>query len=427
MSNNVTLTPKVFGKLVLFDLGGNLSIASNMSNQLTPEFAKKSYKVGDTVQFFKPYRFSGGTGIDWAPEPIVDQVGSGSVRQIAKVHYQMGSVERTLDIREAMRLYTGPAGRTLANTINNQSAVFAANNALNSVGTPGTAPTSEATYLAAGDVIVEAGLPDNEKLKLFINRKMSTAFVSGVKTLQNPTGALNKQWMRGEMADSLGYDVTRDQTIATRTNGTFSGTPLINGANQTAAGGNNSTMTLNTDGWTSGACTLNVGDRFTIGSAASATIGGVNAVHPQTRQSTGRQQIFTVVTQISDTTGTINMVVAPAITPATLGTAQGANQYANVDISPVDNAIITMVGTTALTNIIQGLLMHESAFGFISVPLWNPTGGVIAAEVLTDPDTGLTMNLVKYFDGDNREEKTRFDCLWDNFKMYPEMACVIQS
>jgi hypothetical protein len=46
---------------------------------ITPEFAKKQYKVGDTVQFYKPYRFVGGERVsDWEPEPIVDQVGSAS-------------------------------------------------------------------------------------------------------------------------------------------------------------------------------------------------------------------------------------------------------------------------------------------------------------------------------------------------------------
>lgn len=420
MSNNVVLTPKVFAKLIMMDLGGDLSIASNMSSQLTPEFAKKSYKVGDTVEFFKPYRFVGGDGIGFEPEPISDQVGSASVRQISKVHYQMGSVERTLDIREAQRLYSGPASRALGNKINNRSAVFAANNALNSVGTPGTAPNSEATYLAAGDILCELGLPENEKLKLFINRRMSTAFVSGVKSLFNPTGALSRQWNKGEMQDSLGYEVIRDQTIANRTNGVFGGTPLVNGAAQQADGGNNATMSLITDGWSSGATTLQPGDRFTLGSASSATVGGVNSVHPQTRQSTGRQQVFTVQQTVSDTTGAITMVIAPAITPT--------GQYQNVDSAPVDNAIITMIGTTGLTNITQGLLMHESAFGFISVPMWNPpANGVIAAEVISDPETGLNMNMLKYLDGDNREEKTRFDCLWDNCNLYREMACVIQS
>ncbi len=422
MSNNVILTPKVYAKLVMLDLGGGLSIAMNMSSAITPEFAKKQYKVGDTVQYYKPYRFVGGDGIGWDPEPIVDQVGTASVRQVSKVHYQMGSVERTLDIREAMRLYTTPAANALKNKINNRSAIFAANNALNSVGTPGTAPTSEATYLAAGDILCELGLPENETVKLFINRKMSTAFVSGVKSLFNPAGALSKQWTKGEMQDSLGYEIIRDQTIATRTNGTFSVVGLVNGANQTAEGGNNATMSLTVDGMTA---TFKQGDRFTLGSDSSATVGGVESVHPQTRVSTGRQQVFTI--QQDSAANPTALVIAPAITPATL--ASPGNQYANVNIAPVDNAIITMIGTTGLTGITQGLLMHESAFGFISVPMWSPPDGkgTIAAEVITDPETGLNLNMVKYFDGDNREEKTRFDCLWDNCNLYREMAVVIQA
>ena len=107
--------------------------------------------------------------------------------------------------------------------------------------------------------------------------------------------------------------------------------------------------------------------------------------------------------------------------------ASGANQYANVNISPVDNAIITMIGTTALTGITQGLLLHENAFAFVSVPMWNPEGGVISANVITDPETGLSISQVNYFDGDNRQSKWRFDCLWDNGNLYREMAVVIQS
>lgn len=411
----------MFGKLVLFDMGGGLKVARNMSSALTPEYANKALKKGNSVQFYKPYRFVGGEGIEWQPEPIVDQVGTATVNQISKVHYQMGSVERTLDIREAMKLYTRPVAIGLTSKINNRSAAFAANNALNSVGTAGTAPTSEVTYLAAGDVLCELGLPDGEELNLYINRKMSSAYVTGVKANFNPTPTLSKQWNQGSMQDQLGYNVVRDQTIATRTNGTYSGSIVVNGAQQ-AEGGNNATMTLTISGITG---TLKQGDRFTIGSAASATLNGVNSVHPQTRQTTGRQQVFTV--QQDSAANPTTVVVAPAITPATL--AFPGNQYANVDIAAPDQGIITIVsGTTGQTNIVQGLLMHEMAFGFISVPMWNPPqNGVIAAEVLTDPETGLNMNMLKYLDGDNREEKTRYDCLWDNCNLYREMACVIQA
>jgi hypothetical protein len=98
-----------------------------------------------------------------------------------------------------------------------------------------------------------------------------------------------------------------------------------------------------------------------------------------------------------------------------------------VDSGAGDQAIITMVGTTGLTNITQGLLMHESLSASSASRCGTAGNGVIAAEVITDPETGLNMNMVKYFDGDNREEKTRFDCLWDNCNMYREMAVVIQA
>ena len=63
MSNNVVLTPKVMARLTLMDLGGSLKVVKNFSTEVTQEFGKKEYKVGDTVQVRKPYRFVGGDGI----------------------------------------------------------------------------------------------------------------------------------------------------------------------------------------------------------------------------------------------------------------------------------------------------------------------------------------------------------------------------
>lgn len=409
---NVILTPKVILNLALMNLGGKLSVARNMSRALTKEFAKKSYKVGDTVQYWKPYRFVGGNGLDYDPEAITDQVGSVTVNQMPHVHFEWNLVERTLDLREANELYGVPVAMALAAKINSMAATYAANNALNSVGTPGTAPTTPLTYLTAGDVLCELGLPEGEELNLIINRRMSSAYVNGTTNLFNPTGMLSKQYSKGEMVDSLGYNVIRDQTINVRTNGTFGGSPVVNGGGQSGNDGNNGTMTLNTNGWSSGATSLKLGDKFTIAN--------VNSVHPQTRVSTGRLQIFTVQADISDTTGAINMVVAPAIT--------ATGPYQNVDSTPAASAVITVIGTTALANIQQGLLMHKNAFAFVSVPLNEPasgSGGKMTQS--TDPDTGLTMCHTVFFDGNKLVEKHRFDTLIGFGPLYKEMACVVQA
>lgn len=415
---NVTVTPKVILELGLMSLGSKLNIARNMTRSISKEFGKDNYKVGDTVKYYKPYRFIGGEGIDYDPEPVIDQIGSLTVDRTPHVHFGWGLVERTLDVREAFKLYGEPVGMAMAAKINAMAATFAANNALGSVGTPGTAPTSEVSYLAAGDVLVEGGLPDDEDVNLYINRKMSSAFVTGTKTLRNDVGAISAQWRTGEMQNSLGYKVVRDQTINTHVNGTWTAVGLVNGTQQ-AEGGNNATMTLNTDGWTSGGTAVKLGDKFLIGSATSATVGGVEATHPQTRISTGRQQTFTFQADISDTTGTLNGVIAPAITPS--------GQYQNVNTAAIDNAIITMIGTSGVTST-QGLLMTQNAFAFISVPLSKSAeGSGVKQTIATDPETGLSMMHTVFTDGRPMTENHRFDALVGFGNIYRELAVVIQA
>lgn len=414
--NNVILTTRTFARLMLFDLRSMLNVVKNMNHGVSEEFGKESdYKVGDNIQVRKPYRFVGGDGVDWDPEPLVDQVTNVTISGVPHVHFQWGSIGKTLDLREAMKNYTKPAAIAMASKINAGGATWAANNALNSVGTPGTPPTDEVSYLTAGDILVELGLPQNEETTLIINRRMSSKLISGTKGLFNPQQLISTQWKNGEVEkNQLGTNFLLDQTINTRTNGTFSGSIVVNGAQQ-AEGGNNATMTLTISGITG---TLQVGDRFFIGSATSATVGGVNSVHPQTRQSTGRQQCFTVTAQTGANPTTV--VVAPAITPS--------GQYQNVDSGAVDQAIITMIGTTGLTGIQQGLLMHENAFAFITVPIHEPESGMGAkVEQFTDPQTGVTISHLGYFDGDKAIEKHKFQSLVGYGNLYREMAVVIQA
>ncbi len=284
----------------------------------------------------------------------------------------------------------------------------------------GTTPSSIDTYLSAGDKIIQLGLPPEEQLNCIISRRMSSAFVSGNKALFNPSQLLSKQFVRGEVAtgDSpLGYTWHRDQTLYTQTTGAWAGPGVVNGANQTADGGNNATMVLNTNTWTSGACTLNKGDIFTIGTDAAGT--GVHSVHPQTRVSTGDLQQFVVVNTISDTTGTINMTVFPAITPS--------GQYQNVDIAPASGAVITISGAAGVASP-QGLLMHRNAFAFVSVPLVDPDPkGVEMVARKSDPDTGLSVSFIRAFDINTRTHKNRFDCLYGFGRLYAEMACRIAA
>src|ERR1017187_2999639 len=183
---NAVVTPQIFAKLVLMDLGGALNVCRNMSKDVTPEFGKKDYKVGASVDVRKPYRFTVSTGLKYDPQPLTDQVTPVKVAQVAQVSFDWDSVEKTLSIREARELYAKPAALALASTINAACAQYISWNTFNAVGTPGTTPVDEQPYLKAGDLLIEQGLPQDEELNLIVNRKFSSTFVHGVKTAESP-------------------------------------------------------------------------------------------------------------------------------------------------------------------------------------------------------------------------------------------------
>ena len=426
MANNVVLTPNIFAKLVLMNLGRDLYVCKNMNHDVSMEFAKKNNKIGASVMVRKPYRFTVSKGLTYQPQPVVDTQAPVTVGQVAQVAFDWNSVEKCLSVREADALYAVPAGIALASQINKEAATFCAQQAFNNVGTLGTAPTTQSTYLNAGDLLVAQGLPNEEQknLTLIINRKQSSAFVNGTVAYFNPQTVISQQLEKGEMVSRLmGYRIEQDQTINRHTTGVFAGVPLANQvADQTAAGGNNGTMSVILDGFTGGTSQLKKGDKLTFGSASSATVGGTNSLHPQTKVDTGYQQSFTVLADVTEVSGAMTVLVAPAATPVTVDA-----QYANVTIGIVNNAIVT-VSSTSGTPGDQGLLIHPQFAAFVSVPMEapDPGEGAVVSQV-RDDETGISIRIIKAFDYINSRHINRMDVLYDFGVLYREMGVVIQG
>jgi hypothetical protein len=414
---NVHVTPQLIAKMIAVYVGEDIGkgFFTNVSNRLLPEYQGKTNKPGATVRFRKPYRQVASDSLAWNPQPLVDQIGTCTVNNIASVQNQWDIVEQTLEVEEVMEYYVRPAGNALRGKITEQLARFCVQNAQGAVGTPGTAPTGPLTYLQAGDVLVEQGMPDQTP-NLILNRRMSTAFVDGTKTLFNSAGTIGGQFDRGKMvADTLGYKIFQDQATPVLTNGVFAGTPLVNGGNQAGSNGNNGTQSLITDGWTS--TSLNKNTKFVIGSAASATVGGVESVHPVLKTSNGRQQVFSVTEDITDSAGAITMTISPAMT------LEGAMQ--NVNSIAVDNAIITVFGTTGAQQT-MGILMAKDSFGFLSVPLAELYDGVKCITA-TDPKSGFSVMQSRWGDGQNMQNNMRYDCLFAPYAQFPELATVVYA
>lgn len=419
---NVILTPSIFAKLVLMHLGdpGGLKVTRNMSADYTKEFGKKGAKIGDTLSVRKPQRFTVTPAMAYAPQPITNLRTAVKVDKWAQVAYEYDSSEKTLSLEDIQERYTKPAAIAIANQINTEAAKYISQNTFNAVGAPGTIPTSMATYLEAEDRLIELGMGHNEQLHLVVNRRMSSAYVDANKALFNDPRTISEQMQKGRMVNSLGYLLDIDQTIYTHTCGLFNGTQLINGTQTATASGNNDTCTINLKGFTASTGTIKAGDVFTVA--------GVYAVHPQTRVSTGRLQQFVVLQDATaDGSGYIAALVAPGLT--------ASGQYQNISAMPAGNAeVLFWSGVTGTPNVSaskvtpQGLLLHRNAFCFLCPPIDNPEpgmGALVAQE--TDPDTGMSLSVLRAFDSVRRIEVNRADVLYGFGVLYRELACRVAA
>lgn len=238
---------------------------------------------------------------------------------------------------------------------------------------------------------------------MVINAVMGTAIANANIALFQPKA----DFFEGQMAtNALKWrEWWEDVNTYSHTYGTYGGTPLVAGANQT---GN----TLTTDGWSSGASTLNKGDVFTIGSGAT----GVYAVNVQSYQNAGLLQKFVVTQTVSDTTGSMTITFSPPIITS------GA--YQTVVASPADNATINVIGTSGVSST-QGLGFHKEAFVMASADLVKPNVGKY--EMVRAPKTGLSLRYWEASDIMTDQHPSRLDVIYGFRTLRADWAVRIQS
>lgn len=170
---------------------------------------------------------------------------------------------------------------------------------------------------------------------MYLNPRMSKNLAGNLASRGTMTGAPMDAYTRSMLPPIAGFDTFRvdyGKVIA----GSSAAGYLVNGAAQNttpaAKDGNglpldNRTQTLTVDTGTGAA----VGDIFTIA--------GVNAVGHINKQSTGQLKTFRIIA-----INGADWTIAPAIIPAD-GAAQSQKDYANVDTTPADNAVVTVLNT----------------------------------------------------------------------------------
>jgi len=397
--SNTLVTCAIVAKEALAILENMVSFSGMVNRDWEDEFTQnqsRGYSPGQTINIKRPPRYQYRAGRVANPQATIETTVPLTLSQ-GGCDLNFTSIERTLSLQK-LEDKLQAALATVANEIDRQGLQLAHFNTFNTLGTPGTLPTTQALAIAAitdtNRRLDEMAAPRDKRRAMIMNPALNGAAIQGFAGLFNSQDKISKQFGSGMMVDSLGLAYAMDQNVDTHTNGTqaVAGTN-VNGANQTG-----SSVTV-----------VGLGGTITRGSVI--TLPGVFAVNPQSRVSTGVLAQFVVTADVAAAATVIP--ISPAIVTS------GAFQ--NVTASPTSGAPFVIFGT-ASGSYATNVGFHKDAFTLAMVPMWAPPGGKGVIDVSQQTYKGFTVKVTEFYDGVNDNSIMRLDVLFGWAATYPELS-----
>jgi hypothetical protein len=398
MSNSI-LTIDMITRKSLEILENNLVITRNVNRQYDDSFAVEGAKIGSTLRIRLPDRALVTDGAALQVQDDNEQFTTLTVASQKHIGVNFTSAELTMQLDDFAERVLKPRISQLASSIDADVA-NAYKSIGNTVGTPGTTPSTSLVLLQAQQKLNENAAVMSPRYAT-VNPAANAGLVEGMKGLFNPTDTISKQFKNGMMGTGvLGFDeINMSQSIKQHTTGSR------------VATGNSVTTTVSTQGATSIA--LTVGSGLTVKAGDVFTVADCFAVNPQTRESTG--SLFQFVA-LADATAVSTAIV---VTVAAIYTA--ANALATVDSFPVAGKAVVFVGA-ASSQYAQNLVYHKDAITFATADLLLPQGVDMAARAVHN---GISLRIVRQYDINNDRMPCRIDVLYGFSTIRPQMGCRI--
>jgi hypothetical protein len=397
MSNSI-LTIDMITRKALEILENNLVLTRNVNRQYDDSFAVEGAKIGSTLRIRLPDRALVTDGAALQVQDDNEQFTTLTVASQKHIGVNFTSAELTMQLDDFAERVLKPRISQLASSIDADVA-NAYKTIGNTVGTPGTTPSTSLVLLQAQQKLNENAAVMSPRYAT-VNPAANAGLVEGMKGLFNPTDTISKQFKNGMMGTGvLGFDeVNMSQSIKQHTTGTRIATGNTTGAAVTTEGASTLTLTVG-----SGEL-IAVGDVFTIADCY--------AVNPQTRESTGSLFQFVALASTTATT-TATVTVAPMYS--------ATHALATMLTLPATSKAVVFVGT-ASTQYPQNLVYHKDAITFATADLLLPQGVDMAARAVHN---GISLRVVRQYDINNDRMPCRIDVLYGFSTIRPQMACRI--
>jgi guanyl-specific ribonuclease Sa len=397
MANSI-LTIDMITRKALEILENNLVLTRNVNRQYDDSFAVEGAKIGSTLRIRLPDRALVTDGAALQVQDDNEQFTTLTVASQKHIGVNFTSAELTMQLDDFAERVLKPRISQLASSIDADVA-NAYKSIGNTVGTPGTTPSTSLVLLQAQQKLNENAAVMTPRYAT-VNPAANAGLVEGMKGLFNPTDTISRQFKNGMMGMGvLGFDeINMSQSIKQHTTGTRAATGTVTAAAVTAEGSTTLSLTVGASE------TITVGDVFTIADCY--------AVNPQTRESTG--SLFQFVALASSTTSTTATVTVAAMYSAN-------HALATMLTLPANAKAVVFVGA-ASTQYPQNLVYHKDAITFATADLLLPQGVDMAARAVHN---GISLRVVRQYDINNDRMPCRIDVLYGFSTIRPQMACRI--
>lgn len=391
---NTFITTTWVTKDVALNFDNELALLSQFNRQWDDSFKNKpeGAQIGDTVQVRIQQRFRVSEGQALEQQAILNQTVPISINHQYHVDMGWSSAQATLDVEEVQDRYTRPAGQALASKWDYTAGQEVYKSVYFSVGTPGTAITTNLTYLQAQALLRSMAVPAD--FCAVLDPQSQADITNANQALFNPVATISEAFRNGRFASKvLGInDWYTDPLMPSHTTGTFTAsTPVVSGADQTGS-------SLAISGM--GTYALKEGDVFTIA--------GVYAVNPVSYSTTRYLQQFTLTADVSgSSTGTLS--ISPSIITS--------GQLQTVNAAPANGAALTFLGATgtvsatmAATSSVQNLIFNPAAFGFVFADLKANLAGATTKRV-SSKKLGISMRYAEQYNIQTDQNPSRIDTI----------------
>jgi hypothetical protein len=390
---NTNLTIDMITKSILAPLHGALTLTNSfVKEKYTHHFGNKNAAIGDTLRIRKPLSYTIRTGNTYSAQSYVETKVDLVLDQLKGIDLDFLDSELSLDMTDFEGKVSVPAAARIAGEVDYINAQQIYKEVANSVGTPGTTPTS---VTAAKVKLSENLTPDDGQRFAILDSDADAAIVTANKGLFQSSSEIARQYEDGTMAIHDGFRFKISQNLPTHTVGAHGGTPLSNGATQSGA-------SIITDGWTASVTgLLKEGDVITF-----AGVYDVNFENKKQLGTTLKQFVVTADVN-SDGSGNATIAISPSIV------ATGATQ--NVSNTIADNSAIVVMGT-ASTAYPQNLCFHKNAIAFSTGPQEKPENKVVSSMTMD----GISFRIIKDWSTEANKMLWRSDILWGVKVLRPE-------